>query len=106
MANENTNNNTGVLADLLIKIGVLVVIFVIIYGLCGEGLLGPLFDGVSGENFKFASKDEARVYVHPVCPECDHVDTAIGLNISKGEDETFTHYCDKCYAVYEVEVER
>ncbi len=83
----------------IITVGIVLLLTFIIY----KAIFTPKADGV---NIKVYSESDSTVYFYPVCPDCDHVSEMYEVNISKGESHKTAHMCEKCFSVYDVEIER
>lgn len=83
----------------IITVGIVFLLGFIIY----KAFYAPKADGI---NIKVYRESESTVYFYPVCPKCDHVSEMYEVNISKGEEHKTAHMCEKCFSVYDVEINR
>lgn len=88
------------------KIVLCVIAVLAIYGFGNFIYTKSATGGASGENIKVISATEATVYFYPVCPSCDHVSSSYSVNLSKGEDHSTVHVCEKCFKVYDITIKR
>lgn len=62
--------------------------------------------GVSTLNANFYSATDSTVYFKPVCPDCNHIGDTYGVNLSPGEEYRTVEICERCYALFDLEVKR
>ncbi len=82
------------------------VVFLAIFGIVSLIVNNSVTGGARGENIKVIRANEATVYFYPVCPSCDHVSSSYSVNLSKGEDHSTVHVCEKCFKVYDITIKR
>ncbi len=57
-------------------------------------------------NCKIVTVADSFVSFNPKCPECGHLNRYASFQISKGESDRATAFCEKCGKAYDVSVSR
>ena len=91
--------------NLIATIAVGVVVFVLIELFFPSSSYDPSA-GIKSKNVSIVASDEATVTFRVVCPECGHQGSMYDLRITEGEKDTRQAFCEKCYKVFEYEIDR
>ena len=63
-------------------------------------------NGISVKNADVSYSNDAEVDFRPVCPECGHKGRMKSYRINKGESGSGTEMCEKCFEVFDWEIDR